>query len=138
LCIALVLVSPATAAAPQTDETLTWSDTVVVPYYVPTPWRPEIDLYGPFQVSVRCSCVLYAQTVLGLPGPWGYPNKMATSSEDPYEGGLMLTTEGSLGHVAVITSVSAETLTVTEANYSRCSITSRTVPRTASFIRGFR
>ena len=130
--------APATAEAPQNEKELTWSDVVVASYYVPTPVRPEIDLYGPFTLSVRCSCVLYAQTVLGFPGPWGYPDKMATTSADPYVGGLMLTTEGKLGHVAVITSVSAETLTVTEANYKSCSVTTRSVPKNAPFIRGFR
>ena len=130
--------APATAEAPQNEKELTWSDVVVASYYVPTPVRPELPLYGPFTLSVRCSCVLYAQTVLGLPGPWGYPDKMATTSADPYVGGLVLTTEGKLGHVAVITSVSAETLTVTEANYKSCSVTTRSVPKNAPFIRGFR
>ena len=50
----------------------------------------------------------------------------------------MLTTEGRLGHVAVVTSISAETVTVTEANYHPCLVTTRTLPRMSSLIRGYR
>ena len=100
--------------------------------------EPVITPLASPSLGVRCSCVNYAKTLLGgISEPWGYPNRMATKSLDPYVGGLVLTNEGPLGHVAVITALSSTSMTVTEANFVPCAVTTRTLPRSSSVVRGF-
>jgi surface antigen len=55
----------------------------------------------------------------------------------PYVGGIVLTTEGLLGHVAYIEAVTGTSLTVSEANYIPGRVTSRTLSLDSPVIRGY-
>lgn len=56
----------------------------------------------------------------------------------PYEGGLVITTEGNVGHVAFIEAIHGTKMTVREANYVHCQITSRVIDMSYEAIRGYR
>lgn len=89
--------------------------------------------------NVACSCIQYVKMRLGgISESWGYPNKMKAYEISPYVGGVVVTTEGPVGHVALIEAIEGTTLTVSEANYVRCKITRRTIEMNAPQIRGYR
>jgi len=79
-----------------------------------------------------CSCVIYARETTGIQVR-GYAGAIRPNSYSPVVGGLALTR--SYGHVAVVTGISGNYITVREANYSPCRITTRTVSR--SEFRGY-
>lgn len=125
---------PTLAVAPQPDITIRAEDNYVVQQYVlPV---PTISKGVPYD---ECSCVSYAKYKRpDQVQPWVAPRYVEAYEIEPFVGALVITTEGPYGHVAVVTSVSLETLTVSEANYVPCSVTTRIIPRSAPSIRGYR
>lgn len=90
--------------------------------------------------TVACSCVLYAKQVTGYSKPVGYARNWPINNQVPIVGAVVITTESSgfnTGHVGVVTAVSETTINITEANYSRCKVTSRTISRSSKVIRGY-
>lgn len=69
---------------------------------------------------------------------WITPNKVKAYQIEPSVGLLVLTTEGPVGHVAYVESVSDSTLIITEANYEAGKVTRRELPRSSPLIRGYR
>ena len=63
---------------------------------------------------------------------------MKVSTTEPYIGGVVITTEGNVGHVAYIESINDGVLTVSESNYERCKITTREIPIDYQRIRGYK
>ena len=70
-----------------------------------------------------CSCVLYAKALTGYSQSVGPARRWPKNSGQPVVGGVVVTNESRAGHVAVITAVDGDTLTLVEANYSRCRVT---------------
>lgn len=101
--------------------------------------KPKSALGRTVPLSVACSCINYVKARLGgISEVWGTPNRMAATSTEPYIGGVVITTEGPVGHVAYIESINDGVLTVSESNYERCKITTREIPIDYSKIRGYK
>lgn len=83
-------------------------------------------------------CTWYVKNTLSwVPNGWGNANRWAsnarsqgyTVSTTPVIGSVAQTSGGSLGHVAVVTSINDNTVTISEMNYKgKYIISSRTVP----------
>lgn len=85
-----------------------------------------------------CSCVTYARWKSGINvGSIGFARNHPINSHIPQVGAIMVTSESAAGHVAVVTAVNNTTLTVSEANYVRCKVSSRTLAKDSAFIRGY-
>lgn len=86
-----------------------------------------------------CSCVSYARYASGINvGRIGYAINHPVNSPTPRVGGLVVTYEGrKTGHIAAITAVSGDTFTITEANYIRCQVGTRTLKIGDPRIKGF-
>lgn len=84
-----------------------------------------------------CSCVSYAKAQTWQKESWGYPNLLKPSSQEPIEGSVILTSEGDYGHAGVVTSFTQTTVTISEANYVRCKVGTRTLERSDKKIRGY-
>jgi len=103
------------------------------------PEKQEPALERTILPNIGCSCIQYVKMRLGgISEVWGYPNKMKAYEINPYVGGVVVTTEGPVGHVALIEAIEGTTMTVSEANYVRCKITRRTIEMNSPFIRGYR
>ncbi len=82
--------------------------------------KPVLKITYPPQWT-KCSCVEFAKWYLGKQGEvWGVAKNIVPTSPVPYVGGLVITMESKLGHVAVIKEVRENSLLVVEANYKRC------------------
>ena len=85
------------------------------------------------------SCISFAKWYLGRSGEvWGNAGQIKPSVENPYVGGLVLTREGKFGHVAVITKIEDDTLSVIEANWIPNQISTRSLSSDSPVIRGYR
>lgn len=86
-----------------------------------------------------CSCVSHVRAITGTnTGIIGVARNHPINSQTPEVGAIVVLAEGSIGHVAVVTSVNEESITLDEANYAHCQrTTGRTLKRTSSRIRGF-
>lgn len=84
-----------------------------------------------------CSCVSYAKAKTGFSQVVGYAKNWPINSAYPTKGGVVVTAEGFYGHVAYITEVYEDSFKVTEANFTKCSVTTRTIQLTNSNIIGF-
>lgn len=103
---------------------------------VEPPVSPKIALGGEQYAG---NCVMYAKFVTGhLNESWGIPKKMVPTSPIPYVGGIVITTEGPVGHVAVITKIEDSVLYLKEANYVPSQITTRVLKMDSPVIRGYR
>lgn len=90
------------------------------------------------QPSSFCSCVTYARYKSGInTGSVGYARNWPINSVTPRPGGVVVTREGRVGHVGVVTSVNDNSINIIEANYVRCRLTERTLPLNSSVIRGY-
>lgn len=88
-------------------------------------------------------CTWYAKNTLGwVPNGWGNANQWAynarnqgyTVSSTPIIGAVAQSSGGSLGHVAVVTGISGDTVTISEMNYQGWNkVSSRTVA-SSSFV----
>jgi surface antigen len=102
-----------------------------VAYRVDLPVNSKLD-FNPW------SCISYAKAQRGIKESWGYPNRVEVYDIEPSPGLIVFTSEGPLGHVAYVESVSASSIFVSEANYKPGLVTRREIPRDAPIIRGYR
>lgn len=85
-----------------------------------------------------CSCVSYARWKSGIfTGRIGVARRHPINSNVPTVGAIVVTNESKAGHVGVVISVEGETFTITEANYSRCKVGTRTLSINSKVIKGF-
>ena len=122
----------ALAISPSPNDELTWGDVYVYEKYIE---------YIPPQLTpnVLCNCIAYAKLLLGRTGEtWGNAGKIVPNSTEPKIGSLILTNEGSNGHVGVVIGYTGETVTFEEANYFSCQRSVRTLPRDYTRIRGYK
>jgi hypothetical protein len=88
---------------------------------------------------VKGSCVEFAKWYTYHTGEvWGIAGQIKATSDHPYVGGLVLTTESKLGHVAVITKIENDKLYLIEANYHPNQVSTRVIDISEPFIRGYR
>lgn len=84
------------------------------------------------QIKETCSCVAFVKRLTGFDKSIGYAKNWPRNSEVPVIGGVVITSESSFdtfrtGHVAYILDINDDTLTLLEANYSRCKQTTRKI-----------
>jgi surface antigen len=92
----------------------------------------------PKQPSGRnCSCVLFAKARTTFSQSIGAARNWTRNSFQPVVGGVVITNESSAGHVAIITAVREDSFDVIEANYVRCQVTTRTIPKDYKLIIGY-
>jgi surface antigen len=125
------------------DESVQWirADTAeCIPKRVNRPVQPQKTARGAVNASNGYSygyCTAYVQNQLGwVPNGWGNANRWAsnakadgyTVSNTPIVGAVAQTSSGALGHVAVVTGVSGDQVTISETNYVGWNkVSSRTV-----------
>lgn len=89
--------------------------------------------------SAYCSCVIFAKQYLGIKNEsWGVAINIKPTTDKPYAGGIVITKESKLGHVAVIKEVVGNELHVIEANYKHCQKSERTISMDDPDIIGYR
>lgn len=103
-------------------------------YYVPDlPKKPKSLGYNPK------SCVSYAKYKRpDQTDSWIAPKYVKAYDITPAAGLLVITTEGSVGHVAYVESVTETAIIVSEANYIPGLVTTREIRRDSPTIRGYR
>jgi hypothetical protein len=84
-----------------------------------------------------CSCVSYSKAKTGFSKSIGLARNWPTNSSVPVAGGVVVTWESRAGHVGYILAVTTTTITITEANYSHCKLTTRTLNINDKRIKGF-
>ena len=100
-------------------------------------WAVERLARGEHWRWAVCSCVQYMKA-RGAPIPNGFDaNEILPNTPEPVVGALVLIDYENIGHVAMITEVGSTTISITESNYERCKITSRTIDRSDAKIRGY-
>lgn len=104
--------------------------------------QQNLTVKQPYYDGIYCSCVLTAKYLTGKsPGSVGYARNWPINSQVPKVGAVMVSKESSYGtytgHVAVVTAVTNTTITLKEGNFSRCQLTTRTIPRNYWAIRGY-
>jgi len=77
----------------------------------------------PKQNTTFCSCVLYGKQLTGYSKPVGYARNWERNSTEPIVGGVVITRESSVGHIAVITGIQGGKLILREANFTPCKET---------------
>lgn len=131
LILGLVLVAFVANANTTNDlveESSSYQDNFLVAKFVPY----SSEKFNP------CSCVSFAKQYLGLPKSIRLGNawNIKPNISYPVVGGLILTQEGP-GHVAVITSINGDQISVLEANWKPCKVTQRVIPLDFPLIRGY-
>ena len=92
------------------------------------------------QIKETCSCVLFSKRLTGFTQSVGYAKNWPKNSEVPVIGGVVITSESSgfnTGHVAVISEINGDTLTLLEANFERCKHTTRKIKTNDKVILGY-
>lgn len=85
-----------------------------------------------------CSCVSYSRWKSGIyTGRIGVARRHPINSQTPTIGAIVVTNESWAGHVGVVISVGDGQFTITEANYSRCRVGTRTLSINSKVIKGF-
>jgi len=102
---------------------------------VPTeaPEQKEVEV----PEGTYCSCVLYLQS-LGKDVRGDAYNATTTHSEPSVGDIAVMRYPGQLGHVALVTAVTADGFWVTESNYKKCQKTERFIPNDYPRLVGFR
>ena len=73
------------------------------------------------KATSSCSCVLYVEKVAGIDLPQiGYARNLKTNSKWPQIGSIVKTNEGWAGHLAVVSKIEGNTITIEESNYVPC------------------
>jgi surface antigen len=72
-----------------------------------------------------CSCVLTAKALVGYNKTVGMAKYWPRNSDIPTVGGVVVTRESRVGHVAVILAVEQYRIYVKEGNYNRCKVSER-------------
>ena len=94
------------------------------------------------QITETCSCVAFVKRLTGFNEPVGYAKNWPVNSKVPVVGGVVITNESSFGgvrtgHVAYISAIDGDTLTLLEANYVRCKQSTRKLNINDKRILGF-
>lgn len=103
-------------------------------------WLKQEQLNAKKQIGKfdPCSCVSYAKWKSGINvGSIGKAKNHPINSENPTVGGLVILNESSAGHLAVVTQIWANTIVITEANFSPCKVGTREIPRNDTEILGY-
>jgi len=109
------------------------------PKIVKTQIKPKLT-YNP------CSCVSYAQAKAGVKIRVGYAKNTPINSKKPQKGAILVTKENSralakkgiyTGHNAYVEDFTEKTITVSEANYSPCKVTTRVIKIDSPVILGY-
>lgn len=89
-------------------------------------------------LAIHCSCVLYARFLTGFDQNIGKASNWPTNSKYPVLGGIVITNEGPVGHVARIIDIRYGKLLLDESNYKPCQITNtRELPIDSPLIKGY-
>lgn len=89
------------------------------------------------KVGGFCSCVIFAKALTGYNSPVGAARNWPKNTTEPTVGGVVVTRESRVGHVAVITAIDGESFTIVEGNYLRCRKTIRTLNKSNPVILGY-
>ena len=85
--------------------------------------------------EMLCNCYLYSEIFTGIDLP---PMAVISpNTESPIVGGIAIMQYGAVKHVAVITEITKDTISVTEGNYHRCQKTERTLSKDYQRLVGF-
>lgn len=85
-----------------------------------------------------CSCVSYAKWFSGIDvGPIVYAKYHPINSQTPKVKGLIIFGGSKTGHLAVITAINGDLLTIKESNWIRCQTGTRVIPTSDPTILGF-
>ena len=99
--------------------------------------RRPVKQSGRYIPNNACSCVLFVKAKTGFTQSVGAARNWPINSQSPLPGGVVITRESSLGHVAYILEVNADSIVVIEGNYSHCKVTTRTIPLNSPIIKGY-
>lgn len=84
-----------------------------------------------------CSCVDAVKAWTGYDKPVGAARNWPINSDKPSVFGVVITSEGPVGHVAYILQVNKDSILVREANFKPCQVDTRIIPLNSKFIKGF-
>lgn len=84
-----------------------------------------------------CSCVTFVKRLTGYDKSVGTAKNWPINTKTPTVGGVVVTNESPSGHVAYIMGVNGNLLTVKEANWVHCKLTTRTINTDDRIIKGF-
>jgi hypothetical protein len=84
-----------------------------------------------------CSCVIWVKAQIGFTRSIGFARNWPINSHSPSVGAVIITNESRAGHVGLVREVTETTITIEEANYSHCKVTTRTIPINSSVIKGY-
>ncbi len=88
--------------------------------------------------GVACSCVMAARAITGINvGPIGYARNHPINSRKPRVGSIVVLRSGWTGHVAAVTAVHGNSITIKEGNWRPCQWTTRTLSINSKIIRGY-
>lgn len=90
-------------------------------------------------VPIECSCVCYARELTGIDvGSIIWAKNHPINSLVPVVGAIVVWKDGGTGHLAGVVSINGDgTITIKEANFSKCAVTIRTIPILGSGIDGY-
>lgn len=137
LSVGVYLLPTTVAEEPNIGESPAYSSQFIYPLA-----NPSLSNYSELPNSSKfhpCNCVLYAKYILGITESLGVAGHIQPTRLTPYIGSLVITSEGSMGHVAIVTNIKDGLLYLREANYVHCKITyDRTLAIDSSLILGYR
>lgn len=82
-----------------------------------------------------CNCYAYAEKYTGINLP--PMAQIAVNTDTPIAGSIAVMFYGRVKHVAVVTAVRDDGVTITEANYNHCEKTTRDIPYSYHNLHGF-
>jgi len=106
-----------------------YADSYVTAVYVPIIPKSKFNAW---------SCVIFARQYIGRDDIKGTAGDLKPTVTEPYVGGIVLLDEGKYGHIAVITDIASQSLSLIEANYKPGQITTRTIPTDYPRIIGYK
>ena len=92
--------------------------------------------------EIGCSCVPFARKTSGINFPVVAEAKnLEPNADEPSPGGVVIFKDvfpyGTYGHLAVVTEVSDDSFKIVEKNLKPCEVSTRTIKREDSAIKGF-
>jgi hypothetical protein len=85
-----------------------------------------------------CSCVSFARWKTGINvGSIGVARNHPVNSHTPSVGAIVVTYESYAGHLAVVTAVDGQYISVIEANHIHCQVGTRTIRIDSPLIKGY-
>ncbi len=98
----------------------------------------KVEHEEPLVPSVACSCVKTAREVYGVQIPYNHNAwDLVANITEPEVGQLILMKYPTIGHVAVIDSITDEGYVISEGNYNTCQFSTRFIPKNYYAIIGF-